>query len=104
MSHRYSITTLDPRVTWWCRHCRLWGGGDDLECWRHWRGSHRGVRTLRQALTHAAVLVLRGVVDVSVSGRGREWLLSTTVPGDGVDAAASITWARRYLALPRRKR
>jgi hypothetical protein len=69
---------------------------------------HRSFRTLKQAKTQAAVLLLRGIVDVFVLenrrwGRG-DWRLATTIPGDGADAAPSIAWARAYLALPRRKR
>jgi hypothetical protein len=105
--YRYSVTTFDPRAAWWCGHFRKWGGGDDLGCWRYRRCLHRSFRTLKQAKTQAAVLLLRGIVDVVVleSGRERrEWLLASTKPSEGADAAPSIAWARAYLALPRRKR
>ena len=101
--YRFIVTTFDPRAAWWCGHLRKWGHGDS----GYRRCSHRYFRTLKQALTEAAVLLLRGIVDVIVaeSGRGyREWWLASTIPTRGIDAARSIAWARAYLALPRRKR
>lgn len=109
MTYRYSVTTLDPRATWWCGHFRAWFGGDD---WpdgtrvRYDHCTHRHFRTFKQAKAHAAALVMRGIVDVFIlAPRGRpEWGLAVTVPGDGAPAEPSIAWARAYLALPRRKR
>ncbi len=100
---RYSVTTFDHRAAWWWNTMREWTSSPESMT-RCRCSSHRHFRTRKQALTHAAVLVLRGIVDVWVLGNRCGWLLSTTVPGDGADAAASIAWARRYLALPRRKR
>lgn len=106
--YRYSVTTFDPLAVWWCGHFRKWFGRDDFNEWRYRACTHRGFRTLTQARTHAAVLLLRGIVDVFVlenrrRGRG-DWRLASTIPGDGADAASSIAWARAYLTLPRRKR
>lgn len=106
MGCRYSVTTFDPQASSWCGHARAWLGRDDRHL-SHRSSSHRYFRTLRQALSHAAVLVLRGIADVCVleSGRSRrEWLLSTTKPGDGIEVESSVAWARAYLAMPRRKR
>lgn len=103
--YHYSVTTFDRRAVWWCGHTGAWSGdGDPFPV--HRCSTHRGFRSLRQAMSHAAALVLRGIVDVVVLENGRlrrEWLL-TTKPGDGASAATSTAWARAYLALPRRKR
>lgn len=105
--YRYSVTTFDPRAAWWCGHHRTWGSSYDSDGRQHNYGSHRPFRTLKQALAHATVLLLRGMVDVFVLENGRtrrEWCFATTVPGDGLRASRSIAWARAYLATPRRKR
>ena len=106
-SYRYAVTTFDPRATWWCGAIGEWVERkfDAFGPWRY--STHRQFRTLKQAMTHAAVLLLRGILDVIVLEHGRqrrEWWLAVKDPEEGCSAERALKWARAYLARPRRKR